>query len=57
MNFRIKVIFDHFSCTTNGLHVKKLTHCYVNVKYKNISYYILFVFIILTCSNKKMALN
>ena len=30
--------------------IKKLKHCRVNVNYKNISYYVLFVFIILTCS-------
>ena len=39
---------ENFSCTSNGLPDKKLKHCYVNVNYKNISYYVLFVFIILT---------
>ena len=44
----------NFSCTINELPDKKLKHCNVNVNYKNISYYILFVFIILTCSIKNI---
>ena len=46
----------NFSCTINGLPAKKLKHCYVNMNYKNISYYILFVFILLTCSIKNIRL-
>ena len=44
----------NFSCTINGLPDKKSKHCNVNVNYKNISYYVLFVFIILTCSIKNI---
>ena len=38
----------------NEIPDKKLKYYYVNVNYKNISYYILFVFIILTSSIKNI---
>ena len=41
-----------FWCMINGLPHKKLRYCHFNVNYKNISYYVLFVLIILTCSIK-----
>ena len=44
----------NFSCMINGLPDKKLKYYNVNVNYKNISDYILFLFIILTSSIKNI---
>ena len=44
----------NFPCMINGVPDKKLKYYYVNVNYKNISYYILFVLIILTSSIKNI---